>query len=185
MIYATQIRPGMVINYEGDLYSVMSTVHKTPGNLRGFVQVKMRSLKTGVATENRFASDDRVEKAALDSVEMEYLYTDGQHYYFMNSQNYEQVLFDAEMLGDTVKYLLPNTKVFVDLYEEKPVGVELPSTVPLKVVEVEPTVKRATASASFKAATLETGMIVRVPNFVQAGDIVKIDTETGEYLERA
>lgn len=174
----------MVIVYNGDLYSVMNVVHLTPGNKRGIIQVKMRNLKTGNQMENRFASDERVEKAVLEQHEVEYLYNDGGHYYFMNVENYEQFSLDTDILGDIVGYLVPNTKATVDMYEGRPVAIELPKSLPLKVVDVEPTVKKATASASFKNATLETGIVVRVPPFVQAGDVVKVDTETGEYIER-
>lgn len=185
MIPATQLKQGMVIIHNGDLYRIMSTNHVAPGNWRAMVQTKMRSLKTGTQIEHRFSADDRVERAILDQLEMEYLYNDGEMYHFMNTENYEQMALTAEVLGDYVKYLQPNCRVKVDMYENNPVAIELQKTMIFKVVDADPSVKRATASAQFKNATLENGLIVRVPSFVEAGDSVKIDTESGEYVERA
>lgn len=175
----------MVIVHNSDLYVVTARNHVAPGNWRAMVQTKLKNLKTGSQIEYRFAADDKVERAILDQQEMEYLYNEGDHYHFMNTSNYEQMTLNAEILGDNAKYLLPNCKVNVDFYEEKPVTIELPQSMVFKVVEADPSVKRATASAQFKNATLETGLVVRVPSFVEAGDSIKIDTETGEYLERA
>src|SRR5579862_7741434 len=117
MISATQLRPGMVIKFNNELYSIFSMVHRTPGNLRGFVQVKMRSLRSGSMTEHRFSSEDRVERASLDEQEMEYLYDDGEYYYFMNTENYEQMHLTRDLLGDAVQYLVPQMKVAVEFYE--------------------------------------------------------------------
>ena len=149
------------------------------------VQTKLKNLKTGSQIEYRFSADDKVERAIMEQHEMEYLYNEGDTYYFMNTENYEQVMLDAEVLGDSTKFLQPNCKVKVDFYEEKAVAIELPQTMTFKVVEADPSVKRATASAQFKNATLENGLVVRVPSFIEAGNSVKIDTETGEYVKRA
>lgn len=184
MIAATQIRQGMIIVHEQQLYRVMNVTHLTPGNKRAIIHTQLRNLKVGTQAEVRFSSDDKIERAILEPHEMEYLYNDGEQYHFMNTESYEQVTMTAEMLGEAVRYLLPNTRVEADFYEGQPVGVQLPPTVTLKIVEAEPTVKRGTASASYKQARLETGATVRVPPFVEVGDCVKVNPATGEYVER-
>src|SRR5580693_9615895 len=156
MIAATQLRPGMVVKWNGDLFSIFKMEHRTPGNLRGFVQVKMRKLSSGTMMEHRFSSEDRVEKALLDEQEMEYLYDDGEYYYFMNTENYEQMHLMKDLLGDATQYLIPQLKVQVEFYEGKPMGVELPATVDLTVVETEPGLKGATVSNVTKPAKMET-----------------------------
>jgi elongation factor P len=185
MVQANRIRAGSVIIFNGELCRVMSVTHLTPGNLRAMVQAKMRNVKTGVQFENRFRATEDVEMAYLEKHTMEYLYDDGERYHLMNTETYEQIEMDREMFGDAIHYLLPNTKIEVTFHEGSPIGVELPSTVSLKVVEAEPSVKKQTASSSYKKCTVETGLVVMVPPFVEAGDVIKISTETGEYLERA
>ncbi|HTS48776.1 MAG TPA: elongation factor P [Bryobacteraceae bacterium] len=185
MISATQLRPGMVIKFNNELYSIFKTEHRTPGNLRGFVQAKMRKLSSGAMTEHRFSSEDRVERAALEEIEMEYLYDDGEYYYFMNTENYEQMHLTKEILGDGVEYLIPQLKVNVEFYEGKPISVELPPTVDLKVVETEPGLKGASVSNVTKPAKLETGLVVQVPPFINEGEKVRISTAEGTYQERA
>src|SRR5499425_3875657 len=154
MISATQMRPGMVIKYNNELYSVFSVSHRTPGNLRGFVQAKMRSLKSGTMTENRFSSEDKVEKAILEEQEMEYLYDDGEYYYFMNTETFEQMHLMKDLLGDAVNFLIPQLKVAVEFYEGKPISVELPPSVEMTVVETEPGLKGATVSNVTKPAKM-------------------------------
>jgi elongation factor P len=185
MISATQLRPGMVIKYNNDLYSVFSVTHRTPGNLRGFVQAKMRNLKSGTMTENRFSSEDRVEKAIMEEHEMEYLYDDGEYYYFMNTESYEQMHLMKDLLGDAVQYLIPNLKVTVEFYEGKPISVELPATVDMTVVETEPGLKGATVSNVTKPAKMETGLVVQVPPFISEGEKIRVNTAEGTYQERA
>ncbi|MGH9663234.1 MAG: elongation factor P [Bryobacteraceae bacterium] len=185
MISATQLRPGMVIKFNNELYSIFSMVHRTPGNLRGFVQVKMRSLRSGTMTEHRFASEDRVEKANLEEQEMEYLYDDGEYYYFMNTENFEQMHLTEDLLGDAVQYLIPQMKVSVEFYEGKAMSVELPATVDLTVVETEPSLKGATVSNVTKPAKLETGLVVQVPPFISQGEKIRVSTAEGTYQERA
>ncbi len=185
MIAATQLRPGMVVKFNNELYSIFSMVHRTPGNLRGFVQVKMRSLRSGSMTEHRFSSEDRVERAMLDEQEMEYLYDDGEHFYFMNTENFEQMHLTRDILGDGVDYLIPQLKVNVEFYEGKPMSVELPPTVDLKVVETEPGLKGSTVSNVTKPAKLETGLIVQVPAFINEGEKIRVSTAEGIYQERA
>jgi elongation factor P len=185
MISATQLRPGMVIKFNNELYSIFKMEHRTPGNLRGFVQVKMRSLRSGTMTEHRFSSEDRVDRAALEEIEMEYLYDDGEYYYFMNTENFEQMHLTRDILGDAVEYLVPQLKVNVEFYEGKPMSVELPPTVDLTVVETEPGLKGASVSNVTKAAKLETGLVVQVPPFINEGEKIHVDTAEGVYLSRA
>jgi elongation factor P len=185
MLAATQLRPGMVIKFNNELYSVFSMTHRTPGNLRGFVQAKMRSLRTGSMTEHRFSSEDKVEKAQLDEHEMEYLYDDGEYFYFMNIENYEQMHLTKELLGDATDYLIPQLKVTVEFYEGKPISVELPATVEMTVVETEPGLKGATVSNVTKPAKMETGLVVQVPPFIGEGEKIRVNTSEGTYQERA
>lgn len=185
MITATQIRSRTLIIHNGQLHRVHEVVHKTPGNLRGFVQVKMRNVKSGAMNEHRFGSTDRVEKASLDEREMEYLYSDAAGHHFMDNQTYDQVTLSDEVIGEQMAYLLPNTVIHVDFFEGNPVGIELPNTVTLKIVETQPGLKGATASASYKPAKLETGLQVMVPQFIEAGTRIKVDTRDNSYLERA
>ena len=185
MIAATQMRPGMVIKFNNELHSVFSVTHRTPGNLRGFVQAKMRNLRSGSMFEHRFSSEDRVEKAMLEEHEMEYLYDDGEYYYFMNIETFEQMHFTKEILGDAPSYLIPQLKVTVEFYEGKAISVELPATVDLTVVETEPGLKGATVSNVTKPAKLETGLVVQVPPFITEGEKIRVSTSEGTYQERA
>lgn len=181
----TQVKLGMIIVHNGDLYKVVARQHVAPGNWRAMVQTKLKNLKTGSQIEHRFNADEKVERAILEQHEMEFLYHDGDTYNFMNTENFEQITLNEEILGDYAKFLQSNCKVQVDFYEGKAIGIELPQTMVFKIIEADPAIKRATASAQFKNATLENGVVIRVPSFVEVGDSVKIDTETGEYLERA
>ena len=184
-IPATQMRPGMIIKHNGELHSVFKVEHRTPGNLRAFIQAKLRNLRTGAMFEHRFRSPDPIEKVAVDEIKMEYLYHDGDNYHFMNQENYEQIALGAEVLGDAVDYLIPNMTLQIEFFDGKPVGVELPQTVDLKVVETEPGIKSATASSVTKPAKTETGLIVQVPPFINEGETIKVDTAEGAYLSRA
>lgn len=185
MIASTQLRPGMVVKFNNELHSVFSMVHRTPGNLRGFVQAKMRNLRTGSMMEHRFSSEDKVERVALDEHEMEYLYDDGEYYYFMNTENYEQMHLTKDMLGDGVLYLIPQLRVTVEFYEGKPISVELPPSVEMTVMETEPGLKGSTVSNVTKPAKMDTGLVVQVPGFVNPGERIRISTSGGTYLERA
>ncbi|MBP7866586.1 MAG: elongation factor P [Acidobacteria bacterium] len=184
MINATEIRKGNIIKMDGELYQVASYQHVTPGNLRGFVQTKLRHLASGNLKDHRFRSSDRVEKAFLDTQEMAYLYSDGEGHHFMNNETYEQICFSSEVLGDSIEYIKPETIITVDFHDGKPVGIELPATVELKVAETTPGMKHATVSNVTKPATLETGLIVQVPPFIDEGEVIRVNTETGEYLGR-
>jgi elongation factor P len=174
----------MVIQHEGDLYSVFSTEHRTPGNKRGSMQTRMKNLRTGSIIDYRFRAEEFVERAILDEVEFEYLYSEGDAYHFMNTESYEQMQMNKEELGESVYYLIPNTVVKIEFFQEKPIGVALPDTMDLKVVQTEPTVQKATASAVMKPATLETGLVIQVPPFVNQGDKVKVDTTEARYVQR-
>lgn len=185
MIAATQLRPGNVIKHGGDLFSVFSVTHRTPGNLRAFVQAKLRNLRSGAMIEHRFRSEDRVEQAILDDTEMQFLYRDGDDFHFMNTESYEQIHLHKDVLGEGANYLLPEGLIKIEFYEGKPVGIELPATVDLTVVETEPGLKSATASNVTKPAKLETGLVVQVPPFINEGDKIRVDTTEGKYLERA
>ncbi len=175
----------MVIKFNNELYSIFKMDHRTPGNLRGFVQVKMRSLRTGSMAEHRFSSEDKVERAALEEHEMEYLYDDGEYYYFMNTENFEQMHLTRDILGDGVDYLVPQLKVNIEFYEGKPISVELPPSVDMTVVETEPGLKGASVSNVTKAAKLETGLMVQVPPFINEGEKIRVSTSDGSYQERS
>ncbi len=185
MIAATQLRPGMVVKFNNELHTVFSMVHRTPGNLRGFVQAKMRNIRSGSMIEHRFSSEDKVERISLDEQEMEYMYDDGESYYFMNTENFEQMHLSKDMLGDGVNYLIPQLKVNVEFYEGKAISVELPPSVEMEVKETEPSLKGATVSNVTKPATMETGLVVQVPPFIGAGERIRVNTTDGSYLERA
>jgi len=182
---ANDLRPGMVIKHNGELFSIHKAEHRTPGNLRAFVQARMRNLRTGSLIDHRFRSEDTVEKANLDEVEMQYLYSDGDSFFFMNTQNYEQIGLHKTVIEDRASYLVPDVVIKVQLFEGRPVDIELPATVDLKVVETEPGIKGASATNVTKAAKLETGLTVQVPPFIGEGEVITVDTAEGKYLERA
>jgi elongation factor P len=184
-IPATQIRKGMVILHNGVLHRIVEFHHHTPGNLRAMVQAKMRNLKTGTTTENRFRSNEDVERVVLDDQEMTYLYNDSAGYHFMNTETYEQVSLSADDLGDMAGYLLPETNINVQFYEGSPIGIDIPAVVELTVVETEPEVKGATVSNVGKPAKLDTGITIQVPAFIKEGDKIRVDTTEGRYMERA
>jgi elongation factor P len=184
-VKATQLRPGMVIRHEGELYTVFSVDHRTPGNKRGSMQTRMRSLRTGSMMDCRFRAEEFIERAVLDEIEFEYLYKEGENFHFMNTENYDQIGLSHDILGDAVDYLIPNIRLHVEFYEGKPIGVVLPDTVDMKVVETEPGIKSATASSVTKSAKLETGLMIQVPPFIEAGEKVKVDTSEGRYIQRA
>jgi elongation factor P len=184
MIQATQLKRGMCIKHDNDLYRVVEAMHKTPGNLRGLVQAKIRHLKSGSISEHRFRSVDMVERAILDETEMGFMYQDGDMFHFMNNETYEQIGLSREVLGDAVNYLIPNIKLKIEMYEGRPVGIDVPLNVVMRVMETEPGIKGASVSNQTKPAKMETGLIVNVPPFVNEGDVIRVDTETGSYVER-
>jgi len=182
----SQVRKGMVIvGDDGQLYHVVDRDLNTPGNWRAILQLKLKNLKTGSIAMNRVRPQDKVEQAYLDKREMEYLYQDGDGYVFMDSENYDQITLAKEWIGDQMLYMKEGNKAQVVFYEGKPLSLELPATVELKVTDTEPALKGATAAAQYKPATMETGLKIQVPPFVGIGEMVAVDTRTGEYLSRA
>ncbi len=179
------LRLGYVIKVKGELYRVMSAEHRTPGKGRAFMQAKLRKLKDGTQMEIKFRADETIERAEMEQVEMEYLYDDPAGLCFMNRGTYEQIFLDEKIVGAGKKFLLPNARVTIEFCDDHPVGASFPETVDLKVTDTEPPLKGATASASGKPATLETGFVVTVPQFIQTGELVRVSTASGEYLERA
>ncbi len=184
LIQATQLRAGMIVDYNKDLWRVMTVTHITPGNWRGMVQTKLRNIKTGSQTENRFRSEDRVERIILSQQKMQFLYQDGDDFHFMNTETYDQITIPKELIEDVVGYLTPNLEVEVEFHESTPLNVTLPKTVTLKVAETEPGNRNAAVTNTLKNAKLETGMVIQVPHFVAEGDLITINTETHEYLSR-
>jgi elongation factor P len=184
-IPATQMRPGMIIKHNEQLHLVFKVEHRTPGNLRAFIQAKLRNLKSGAMFEHRFRSADAIEKVVVDAVTMEFLYNDGDDYYFMNPEDYEQTVLKHSTLGDAVEYLTPNMQITISYFDGIAVGIDLPQTVELTVIETEPGLKSATASSVTKPAKMETGLVVQVPPFINEGEKIKIDTSEGTYLSRA
>lgn len=185
MIVATKLRSGMMIIYNGDLHRVLKVDHVTPGKGKAHVQATLRNIKSGNSLPTRWNSDDKIEQAFLEEHEMQYLYDDGERYHLMNTETYEQIEMDHEMFGDAINYILPNENVKVTFYEGQPVGLDLPQTVDLMVVEADPAIRKQTAQATYKRCKVETGLEVMVPNFIEAGTRIRINTETGEYQERA
>jgi len=181
---ASEIRKGIVIIYNGAPHRVLEFQHRTPGNLRAFVQARIRNLMSGLATEVRFSSTESIERVTLEQHTMQYLYKEGDDYHFMNTETYEQITLDKEALGDNVYYLVDNTEIEVETYEGKPIGITPAPIIELTVVETQPEMRGATASNSPKPATLETGLVITVPPFVKQGERIRIDTNTGQYIER-
>lgn len=179
------MKKGMLIKIGDDLFRVLDLQHVTPGNLRGFVRVRFRNIRSGSLSDQKLRSEDTVERAVLDERQMQYLYKDGDAYHFMDTETYEQMHMSAEALGDSVNYLVPEATIAVEFYGSEPVGIELPVTVDLKVVDTVPGIKGATASNQIKPATTETGLVVNVPPFVNTGDVIRVSTDSGEYLSRA
>ncbi len=184
-IPATQMRPGMIIKFNNELHTVFAVEHRTPGNLRAFIQAKLRNLRTGSMFEHRFRSPDPIDRVIVDEIPMEFLYNDGDDYYFMDTSTYEQTNLKRDTLGDAVEYLTANLQITVSIFDGVPVGIDLPQTVELTVIETEPGLKAATASSVTKPAKLETGLMVQVPPFINEGEKIRVDTAEGVYLSRA
>ena len=180
------IRKGMVyVGEDGLLYQCLDRDLNTPGNWRAILQLKVRNLKTGSITQSRVRPDDKVELAYLETREMQYSYREGDDLIFMDTETFDQMPLPALFIGDQVGFLRENDIVKVVVYEGKPLSCEIPATVELKVTDTEPGIKGATAAAQYKAATVETGIKIDVPSFINIGDIIKIDTAEGKYLARA
>jgi elongation factor P len=184
-IQATRMRKGMLVKIDNDLFRVLELQHVTPGNLRGFVRAKFRNIRSGTLSDQKLRSEDFVERATLDERQMQYMYSSGDDYYFMDTETYDQIHINAEALGDSVNYLIAEMVISVEFYGAEAVGIELPQTVDLRVEDTVPAIKGATASAQLKPATLETGLVVQVPPFIAPGDKIRVNTGTGEYQSRA
>ena len=184
-IQATRLRKGMLVKLGNDLFRILDLHHLTPGNKRAHIQARMRNIRTMALADEKFRAEEDIERATLDEREMQYLYNNGDAYYFMDTSSFEQVHIPSEALGESVNYLVADSVIKVEFYDVEPVGVELPPTVDLVVKETVPGIRGATASAQVKPATLETGLVIQVPPFVNEGDKVRVSTETGEYQSRA
>jgi elongation factor P len=182
---ATQIRKGMVIVFEGDPCRVIDFRHHTPGNLRAMVQTKMRNLRNGSNFEHRFRADDSIDKASMETHELEFMYSSGDDYHFMNSENFEQVEMDAETLGDNAQWMVSNMKILAEYYDGRPIAIQLPNSLTFEIVETSPVMKTATKTASYKPAKLENGVTINIPEFIGTGERVRVNPATGEYLDRA
>jgi elongation factor P len=185
-VSAVEIRVGNLLEWDKRVWRVLKCYHVHVGGRGGaFMQVEMKDIEAGTKTNQRFRTEDKVERAFVDPREMEYLYHDGQHYVFMDKQNYEQLSLDSEFLEGQTGFLLPNTEVQVNFYNGRAIGLEMPPSVVLTVSETEPGIRNATATNTFKSATMETGLIVQVPPFIGQGEKIKVSTNDGSYMERA
>jgi len=182
---ATQIRRGMVLVYEGDPVRVIEFRHHTPGNLRAMVQAKLKNLRSGATFEHRFRAADAVERASMETHDLEFMYQGGDTYHFMNTENYDQLEIDAETLGDSAQWMQAGMKIQAEYYNGRPIGIRLPNSLTLEVTETAPVMRSATKTASTKPATLQNGVTVNVPEFVRTGERIRVNPETGEYVDRA
>jgi elongation factor P len=182
---ANEIRKGMVIIHEGNPCTVLDSQHRTPGNLRAFVQVRYRNLRTGNSFETRYSSTEVVERATVERLEVEFLYQDDETYHFMNTENYEQFSVQGEALGDAARYMQDNIKVQLEIFDGQPISVTLPTRIELEIIETEPEIRGATASSLSKPAKLSNGVTVMVPAFVKQGERIVINPNEDKYLERA
>ncbi len=180
----SDLRPGAIIKYNGELCAVLEAEHRTPGNLRAFYQVKLRVLRTGKLLENRFRSGESIEFIRVERHTYQYLYRDGNSLFFMNMENYEQIPVDSELVGDSVKFLKENEEVQLAMVEGEVIAVDLPPHVNLLVTHTEPGLKGDTATNVMKPAEVETGATIQVPLFINENDVVRVDSRTGEYIER-
>ena len=183
-VQATNLRPGMVVEYNGVPHRVMSFQHRTPGKGNAVVQAKLRNIRSGLQTETRLGSTEFMERLSVEGREMEYLYDDGDGMVFMDTANYEQTTLPRELIADEAPWLEPNIKIVVQYIAGEPTGIELPKTIDIAIAETEPPMKGATASASPKPATLTNGVVVKVPQFIETGEFIRVDPTEGRYLER-
>jgi elongation factor P len=184
-IIASDIRRGMAIMFQGEPCRVMEFHHHTPGNLRAMVQAKLRKLRTGTQVEHRFRSTDTVEVAQLETHELDFMYRAGETYHFMNAENYDQLEVEEDLLGESAKWMTEGMRIIAEFFEGRPIGIQLPSSLTLEVVDTAPVMKTATKNASSKPARLSNGVSVNVPEFVQTGEKIRVNPTTGEYLDRA
>lgn len=185
MISVNDLRTGLTIEVDGEIYSVVEFLHVKPGKGAAFVRTKLKNLRSGNTVEKTFRAGEKVARAHIELKEMQFMYSTGDDYFFMDMETYDQISLTKDDLGDAPKYLIENMTIGIQFYQGQPVGVELPTTVVLEVVHTEPGFRGDTAQGATKPATLQTGITVQVPLFVEQGDMVKVDTRTGEYLSRA
>jgi elongation factor P len=183
-ILATQVRVGMIINFEGELCRVTNVEHQTPGNLPARIVTKMKRLKDGINRENRFGSSDKIDRASLEQIKMEYLYEDGDRLVFMNNETYEQTELAKEILGEDLVFLHPNMEVEIEFHGGTPLSVALPASVVLEILDTEPVMKNASATGSYKPAKLENGITVNVPPYIESGERIRVNTGDRSYMER-
>lgn len=184
MISTNELKTGVTIEIDGEVFTVVDFQHVKPGKGAAFVRTKIKNIKTGQVFEKTFRAGEKLNRAIVERKNMQYLYSSGDTYYFMDTETFEQIPIAEELLGDSINYLKDNMEVTVLFYEEMTIGIELPTFVELEVTETEPGFKGDTATGGNKPATLETGAIVQVPLFINKGDVIKVDTRTGEYLSR-
>ena len=184
MIAATDLRVGYLILYNGKPYRVATMVHRTPGNLRGFVQAKLVNIETGSNQEVRFSSEDKVEKATLDAHSLQFSYKAGDEFHFMNTDSYEMIALDRDVLGESAGYLIDGMVITASYWQGKVVGIDPPMFVELTVADTTPNIKGAAVQNTSKPAIMETGLESKVPPYIEVGNKVKIDTRTGEFVER-
>ncbi|MCB0272246.1 MAG: elongation factor P [Bdellovibrionales bacterium] len=184
VIGTKQIRVGMIIKFEKELWKVLEAHHGTPGNLGAFMQVKLRHITKGNQTQHKFRTAENVEQISLDVKPVEFLYQDGDDYHFMDTETYDQFTLSKDILDQRAVFLQPNMQLQLETYEGTPIGVSFPKTVQLKVAECEPHIKSATATSSFKQATLENGATTQVPGFISEGELIEINTDDGSYVGR-
>jgi elongation factor P len=175
----------MVLVFEGDPCRVVEFRHHTPGNLRAMVQAKLKNLRTGSNFEHRFRAADSIERASMETHELEFMYQGGDTYHFMNTENYDQLEMDAETLGDNAQWMQPGMRIQAEYYNGRPIGIQLPNYLVLEIVDTAPVMKSATKTASTKPARLENGVTVNVPEFISTGEKVRVNPSTGEYMDRA
>jgi elongation factor P len=185
MISSNDFRPGVTIEYDGGIWRVIEFMHVKPGKGAAFVRTKLKNIRTGAVKETTFRAGEKVPRARVETRKMQYLYNDGDSFTFMDSETFEQLAIPASLLEEETKYLLENMECSVMIYEGQAIGVELPNTVVLEVVETEPGIKGDTAQGGSKTAVLQTGAVVQVPLFIEVGEKLIIDTRTGEYVSRA
>ena len=184
MISTNDLRTGVTVEIEGDVYMVVDFQHVKPGKGAAFVRTKIKNIKTGQVFERNFRAGEKLNRAMVERKTMQYLYSEGNVYYFMDTQTYEQIPLIEDQMGDAIKYLKENMEVMVMFYDGVSIGIELPTFVELEVTQTEPGFKGDTATGGSKPATLETGLTVQVPLFINIGDVIRVDTRTGEYLSR-
>ncbi len=184
MIAATQLRVGYLVMHNGKPHRVTAMVHRTPGNLRGFVQATLVNIENGSKNEYRFSSEEKIERASLDEHTLQYSYRAGDEFHFMNTESYEMVALDKDVLGDNVGYLTEGMTITAQYFDGKVVGIVVPMFVELTVKETTPNIKGAAVQNTSKPAVVETGLEIKVPPYIEEGNVVKIDTRTGEFVER-